>query len=350
MLSASTTAEFRYRQSVSSSHQAPPTTRTSLLAMRNATVTVLGLVIFAAAGFAMLARYLSVTNHFVLIAAALSSYFSVGAPIALVLFMMGRHWIMTAAAAALTVAAVVVQLQFFVSDPTRSDGVPIRLLTANLYLGEADAKSVVAAAEASADLLAVQELTPLAARQLSAAGIDKVFPYRKLEVREEASGTGLWSRFPIVESHALSPYNHAMISSRIRVEGVKVDPTVLVAHLSGPWPQPIDAWSRELNQLRGVLRDAAAASGAGCVVAAGDFNSTTDMRPFRALLEGGYRDAAEQTGAGITATFPANMWLPPLIAIDHVLTSRCSATSTATVKLPGTDHKGLLSVIQIPHT
>ena len=37
------------------------------------------------------------------------------------------------------------------------------------------------------------------------------------------------------------------------------------------------------------------------MIVAGDFNSTTDMRPFRALLRNGYRDAAEQSGAGFAA-------------------------------------------------
>jgi hypothetical protein len=42
----------------------------------------------------------------------------------------------------------------------------------------------------------------------------------------------------------------------------------------------------------------------GSVVVAADVNSTTDMRPFRALLHDGYRDDAEQSGAGIKPTLP----------------------------------------------
>jgi endonuclease/exonuclease/phosphatase (EEP) superfamily protein YafD len=83
---------------------------------------------------------------------------------------------------------------------------------------------------------------------------------------------------------------------------------------------------------------------------AGDFNATYDVQPFRRLLRNGYRDAAEQGGSGFTPTYPANATPPPLIAIDHILTRRCTATSTDVVPLPGSDHRGLVSSIAVPLT
>ena len=77
-------------------------------------------------------------------------------------------------------------------------------------------------------------------------------------------------------------------------------------------------------------------------------NSTTDMRPFRALLHDGYRDAAEQSGAGIKPTFPADTRLPPLVAIDHILTRDCAATSLRTLAIPGSDHRGLVVTVTVP--
>jgi hypothetical protein len=41
---------------------------------------------------------------------------------------------------------------------------------------------------------------------------------------------------------------------------------------------------------------------------------------FRRLLRDGYRDSAGQAGAGLTRTHPADIFLPPLLAVDHVLT------------------------------
>jgi endonuclease/exonuclease/phosphatase (EEP) superfamily protein YafD len=72
------------------------------------------------------------------------------------------------------------------------------------------------------------------------------------------------------------------------------------------------------------------------------------MRPFRGLLRNGYRDAAEQTGVGIKPTFPADSRLPPFIAIDHILTRSCAATSLRTIKITGSDHRGLSATLMIP--
>jgi endonuclease/exonuclease/phosphatase (EEP) superfamily protein YafD len=55
-----------------------------------------------------------------------------------------------------------------------------------------------------------------------------------------------------------------------------------------------------------------------------------------------------QTGAGFAPTFPANEWFPPLITIDHVLTRNAAATAIKTVTLPGSDHRSLLTTIEVP--
>jgi endonuclease/exonuclease/phosphatase (EEP) superfamily protein YafD len=99
-----------------------------------------------------------------------------------------------------------------------------------------------------------------------------------------------------------------------------------------------------------TLSEVSEQAGADCVIVAGDLNSTTDMRPFRALLRNGYRDAAEQSGAGFKPTFPASWRLPPFMAIDHVLTRNCTATSLRTLELPGSDHRGLVVTVAIPRS
>lgn len=318
--------------------------------MRGVFATAVGLGALVAASVGLTVRYLPISNHVVLGVAAVSPYLLLGAPAALLIFGPAGRWALCAIASLLTVAAAAVQLPLFISDKHGDDSVRVRVMTANLFLGQADAKSLLAIAEANADLLAVQELTPLLAKQLSADGVDKVFPYRVLDARADASGTGLWSRFPIDDSTlaAKRGFVHATVAARIKVNGVDVDPTVLVAHLPGPWPEPLDDWNRELGEWPQVLRDASKEADQGCVVTAGDFNSTYDMRPFRNLLRDGYRDAAEQSGAGFTPTYPANMAIPPLIGIDHLLTYQCAAASLRTVRVPGSDHLGLISTIEVP--
>ncbi|MDQ1569927.1 MAG: hypothetical protein QOF79_601, partial [Actinomycetota bacterium] len=312
-------------------------------------ILVLGLVALAAAALGLAARYAPVSHHMVLLTSAISPYLMLAAALALLLFLLHRRWFLAVVAAATVIAAIAVELPLYVAETNgHPAAVRVRVMTANLYLGQADPKIVVATAEANADILALQELTPGAVQKLSAAGVDKVFPYRVLDAREEASGTGVWSRFPLKDGRTVTGYWHAMITARAEVEGAAIDPVLFITHLSGPWPMPLKDWNRDYSRLPGALRDLAKTAGTGCVMVAGDFNATFDMKPFRRLLEDGYRDAAEQAGAGITATYPANTWAPPVLAIDHVLTHHCNATSANTVKLPGSDHRGLMSIVEIP--
>jgi endonuclease/exonuclease/phosphatase (EEP) superfamily protein YafD len=311
-----------------------------------ATIGALAALVAAAIGLAI--RYVPITSHVTLIIAVASPYLMLGAPVGALLCLLARRWLMAAVAAALTAALVAVQGPLFVGEPTSDGGVALRVMSANLYYGQADAAALVRTASEGADVLAVQELTHEEVARLSAAGLDEVFPHRALDARDLASGVGLWSRYPITTSARIADFELPMISARIRVEGVATDPTILVVHMSGPWPQPIDDWVRDMDRMPETMRQTSTSAGRGCVLIAGDFNSTFDMRPFRRLLSGGYRDATEQSGAGLLRTYQANAKAPPYMGIDHVLTNRCTATSADTVALPGSDHAGLVAAVDVP--
>jgi endonuclease/exonuclease/phosphatase (EEP) superfamily protein YafD len=313
--------------------------------------TAIGLVALVFACCAFASRYLSLTNHVTFITAALSPYLMLCAPVSAALLLWGRHWILALAAAGLTVAALGVQLPMYLhSADGRAMGVEVRLMSANLYEGMADPDPLVRSAREQADVVAFQELTQQEADRLSGAGIDATFPYRWLEARDGPDGVGIWSRFPIETPRRIDGYTFAFLTARIRVAGVSTDPTVVVAHVAGPWPQPIDNWRRDINLLPATLSEVGEQAGAGSVIVATDLNSTADMRPFRALLRKGYRDAAEQSGAGIKPTFPADSRLPPLVVIDHILTRNCAATSLRTLKIPGSDHRGLVATLSVPRS
>jgi endonuclease/exonuclease/phosphatase family metal-dependent hydrolase len=81
---------------------------------------------------------------------------------------------------------------------------------------------------------------------------------------------------------------------------------------------------------------------------AGDFNATYDMEPFRRLLRNDFRDAGEQSGAGLAASYPADSSVPPLLGIDHVLTFNSQASDAHTVRIPGSDHLGLSATVHLP--
>ncbi|WP_268968780.1 endonuclease/exonuclease/phosphatase family protein [Mycolicibacterium austroafricanum] len=86
----------------------------------------------------------------------------------------------------------------------------------------------------------------------------------------------------------------------------------------------------------------------GAVIAAGDFNSTPDMRQFRDLVTDGYRDAVRHTGAGFALTFPSDTAFAPIVSIDHVLTRHASVTVIRSVDIDGSDHRALLATVDVP--
>lgn len=313
--------------------------------------SAIGFVALVVAGCAVASRYLSITSHAELIMVALSPYLMLCAPVSAALLLWGRHWILATAGVGLTIAMLAVQLPFYcASDAARTAGVGLRVMSANLFVGQADPDHLVRSAREQADVIAVQELTPEQADRLSRAGIDSAFPYRWLEARSGPGGAGVWSRFPLDAPRRIDDYTFAFLTARIRLAGTSTDPTLVVAHVAGPWPQPIDDWRRDLHRLPATMSEVGQQAGPGSVIVAADLNSTTGMRPFRALLGTGYRDAAEQSGAGIKPTFPADSRLPPFVVIDHILTRNCTATSLRTLRIPGSDHRGLVATISIPRS
>jgi endonuclease/exonuclease/phosphatase (EEP) superfamily protein YafD len=305
-----------------------------------------GAVALAVATIALAVRYVPITNRLVLGVAALAPYLMLGAPVSLIVFALQRDWILAAAAVVVTIATVAVQLPWYV----RSDappGVGVRVMSANLRYGRADADAVVSMAREHADILAVQELTREKADLISAAGLDEAFPFHVLRACDGPAGVGIWSRYPISTSETDDDFWLGLVTAKVRVPDVTAEATVVVTHLSAPWPEPIARWRADLHRMTEKLPQIAGATD-GAVMVAGDFNATRDIREFRGLLRNGYCDAAEQAGAGLTRTYPADMWLAPVFAVDHILTSGCAATTVRTLAIKDSDHRAVVADLQLP--
>jgi endonuclease/exonuclease/phosphatase (EEP) superfamily protein YafD len=293
---------------------------------------------FAVAAIALAARYVPAVNRPVLVTAAAAPYLAIGAPLAVALFALTHNWIGVVLAAALTLASVAVRLRWYIG--ARADGgVDVRIVSANLRYGRADAAAVVGLAR-DADILAVQELTPEKAELISVAGIEEVMPHRVLRSREGPAGVGISSRYPLTADADYDEFWLGLITARVRIPGLAGHATVASTHMSAPWPEPIRGWRDDLARLSVVLGEIGA-SARGPVVMAGDLNATPDVLEFRRLLRDGYHDAAEQAGAGLTRTHPADIVLPPVFAVDHILIRGGTATSVRTLPLSGSDHRAL---------
>jgi endonuclease/exonuclease/phosphatase (EEP) superfamily protein YafD len=302
-------------------------------------IDVIAAAAFAIAAIALGARYVPGVSLAVVATAALAPYLAVGAPVAVVLFMITRNWIAVALAVGLTIASVAVRWRWHVGGGA-VDGVEIRVVSANLRYGRADAAAVVRLAEQHADILAAQELTPEKAQEIADAGIGEILPHCYLRAREGPAGVGIWSRHPLTPADDYGEFWLGMITARIAVPGLPSETTVACAHMSAPWPDPIQGWRDDLARLRTVLGELG-----GTVILAGDLNATPDALEFRRLLRDGYRDAAEQAGAGLTRTHPADIVLPPVFAVDHILLRGATATTVHTVPIRDSDHRALVAHI-----
>ena len=302
---------------------------------------------------ALLARTVSLTNLAALVLAASFPYVPVTALCALILSALCRmKWLSVAGVILLTVS-VAIQVPWHDIARSSSAGPPgtdVRVLSSNIQKGEADTASFIGLAVDSADIITVSELTAEAVTRFQEAGIRKTFPYSILVPRPGAGGMGLWSRYPLM-ALPTSNYGNNFIAARMRVPGVRYNPLVASVHLMSPLAggaDTFDEWNHRITAARSEFADYAQTAGPAAVIIAGDFNATPDMRQFRDLLDVGYRDAVNQTGAGFSPTYSPHPAIPPLITIDHVLTRNSTAQSIRAVDIPRSDHRALLATIEVP--
>ncbi|WP_062429813.1 endonuclease/exonuclease/phosphatase family protein [Herbidospora daliensis] len=278
---------------------------------------------------------------------AFTPYVALSSPVALLLALLARRWVAGGAALAvcLVFAALVVP-RMVGESPSGGGGPRLRVLAVNLLAGGAPAEEVVRLVRSvRADVVAFQELSPDAVEAMERAGLDALLPNRVTEARRGTRGSGIYSRFP-VERVGLHDFGgFGQLVGRLDVEGVAVEMVSVhpcapyVARLHACWGEGLDA----LSQTGGAAR-----------LLIGDFNATLDHARVRALLDAGYRDAAEVTGNGLQTTWPALprdfYGLPiPSVTIDHVLAdSRTAIHAFSVHTLPNTDHKAVFAELELP--
>lgn len=246
--------------------------------------------------------------------------------------------------ASAAVAAVVVLLNaiwlvpLYVSDDPPRSGQRIHAMTQNLLYGHADPKRVVAEVrERRIDVLGLTELTPEAVTALDEAGLRTLLPHAVLEPGERAHGSGVYSRWPLTQSSSWEGGTHRWPGAVARIDGRDV--TIRVVHPMRITMTNSDLYRAEYRLLKARMDRLAQESPA---IVLGDFNASRDQSAFRGLLGKRWRDASEYAGSGFSPTWNLELWLPPMIQLDHILMTRqFGAHSTATIDVPGTDHRGV---------
>ncbi len=221
----------------------------------------------------------------------------------------------------------------------------LRVLTLNVEGGSADPVAMLRSLRRhQVDVLAVQELTPEIVRLLADAGVAELLPFWHLDPRPGSPGVGLWARWPLVP---LPPVPGLVAAApRARIDPAAGHPvTLTVVHPIAPVNGWEHQWQRELALVQSALADTD-----GPQVVAGDFNASRDHRPFRDILAAGFLDCADaarrRPWPGFT--WPADRGIPSLMRLDHVLVSAelAAVPEARIIRLPGTDHCGVLAVIE----
>ena len=316
-------------------------------------LTVIAVLLLVISALGVVFRVQPVSSMPRLIIAVGATFLPLAAMAGLALAIACRRRALSIVGVFLLIATTVVQLSwYFTGSPTRLQGATeVRVLASNLRHGRADPAQFVALATRDADLISVVELTPEAVDSFTQAGIDTAFPYSFLQPGPGAGGIGIWSRYPVTPMTAPGHRGVTMPAARVQIPGLQSEPILASVHVMSPLAgdqNTIADWNRGMAGAKAQLDNFAREAGPAAVIIGGDYNSTSNMRQFRDLLSNGYRDAVEQTGSGFGPTFKADIALPPVITIDHILTRNAAVSSVQTITIKGSDHRALLARIQLP--
>ncbi len=287
----------------------------------------------------LLARRMLWQPGLLALAVAAMPFFVLLALLAVLLAAWGRHWKMTVAAVITLVFALGTQLPLFVADGDSASAASLRVATLNTQFGAADPGEIIALVrEQNVDVLALQELPLEAADRLSRAGLDAVLPYRYVFSAPGYPGSALWTRWRAQDTRQLGGYVSPNVVSVLNVPQVGLV-TVTSLHPAQPDLFEHAAWQEEHSRLRTELSTLA-----GPIVLAGDLNATVDQMPMRSLYRAGFRDAADQAGAGLLFTWPRREWMTPVFGFDHVLTrGGLRARSAEGFAINGSDHRAVVA-------
>ncbi|MDQ8044659.1 MAG: endonuclease/exonuclease/phosphatase family protein, partial [Patulibacter sp.] len=224
-------------------------------------------------------------------------------------------------------------------QPAVAGGRTVRVMSANVYKGRADAAAVVALVRLHRpDILALQEQNPRFLRELAEAGLFDLLPHRVVGDGGRLADGAIVSRHPLRPTAPELPSEY--VAAIVDLPGGPVP--FLCAHPLPPSsPRYEGPWIRSLAQLpapEGWI--------AGGLVA-GDFNATLDHPQFRSVLRGGWRDAGSELGGGLRPTWRGRAILR--LTLDHVLAPPGAAILDYRVDaVAGSDHRAITATVELP--
>jgi endonuclease/exonuclease/phosphatase (EEP) superfamily protein YafD len=241
---------------------------------------------------------------------------------------------------------------FFTSRPSRAapNALRINILTFNLksQIENFDSMDGVIR-EADADVVALQELSEVAASHLDSE-FAASYPYRALHPQpgEPIPGQGILSRFPI-ESNDFWRIYFGQQRVTLNAEGQ----TFTLYNVHTFFPFTVNGFARRTEEITDILRRAE--NDSGPIIIAGDFN-LTDQEDDYWRVAAQYTDTYREIGQGMGFTFPNYRgvnprlsFLPPLARIDYIFHNELVDGVEVRVwpSSGGSDHRPLYAVLAL---
>jgi vancomycin resistance protein VanJ len=259
----------------------------------------------------------------------------------------GALWRRSASALVALLLPAVVWLHLFggtLSDKSHPGGF-LTVASENVNAGNPDPAGTARDLAASgADVLALVELTPQAARVYE-KGLATAYPYHTLQ------GTvGLWSKLPLSGTRPIDIMDYGPLAVtipasdktgsaralRTTVATAHGPLTVYVAHPGSVRVNPRSGfWTASRDIGVQALGKAIAGDPGKRVVLLGDLNGTIDDRAL-AGLTGQLRSAQDVAGAGFGFTWPASL---PMVRIDQILVRGVQPDRSWVRPANGSDHR-----------
>jgi len=224
------------------------------------------------------------------------------------------------------------------TPPATENALELRVFSANLFARNTSPEGLLAEIDAvDADIVLLQEFSPLWHRAISDSGLLEEYPHQELRIREDSFGAAILSKHPLLNPSASMVGEIPIISVTIQLQTSTI--RIFNWHPLPPGSRDyVTIWNEQYEFLCQRLSEES-----GPVLLVGDFNATQHARWMKRLLRAGYSSAHIQTGRGYAVTFPNGTSLMPPIRIDHALMSDhfwCRSIREGIGR--GSDHKPLI--------
>ena len=264
------------------------------------------------------------------------------------IMLLRRRWLAALVLIIGALLAIAPSLVPVVATPTASSDAPLTVFSINVEFSRADAAALEKGImDSRADVVVLVEVGEPLIKDLLARGLRERLPYRSPTVSSGGdAGTAILSRYPLVPEGRI-PVADGIVAfdqpsvvidhpdfGSIRVAGVH--PYAPIVDGAVKWRgilRSLDSWQSRHHDIPMIM--------------AGDFNATRAHPAFRELASS-FNDVAAAAGPLPVPTWPASMPVPALLAIDHVLVKGLVAVGWQRIRIPGTDHYGIVGTVTSP--